>query len=801
MIKSFTAFFIINFYSFILVAQNGTIKGRVYNYINNEPIPFANIVIKGTQEGVVSDLEGNYVFSNIKPGLYNFEAFVIGFKNKVAYEIEVTSSKGVELDFPLEQSTQELTEVEVKASPFNKTEESPLSLRTIGVAEIQRSPGGNRDISKVIQNLPGVASTPSFRNDIIIRGGAPNENRFFLDGVEIPNINHFATQGSSGGPVGMLNVNFINEVDYYAGAFPANRGNSLSSVFEFKQKEGNQEKLSGNFMLGSSDVGLTLDGPIGKKQNFIFSVRRSYLQFLFTALKLPFLPTYNDYQLKHTIKFNQKNQVSIISIGALDDFAFNTSANKGVTDSATINRNTYILGNIPLSKQWNYAVGAVYKHFSVNSYQTIVVSRNSLNNTATKYFNNEELANNLLLRYTSRETENKIRIENFVRTNHFKINYGLGFEHVEYTNATFNKQVIVAGNNSTLDFNSKLTFQKYAAFAQISKVFFSRLTTSLGLRSDANNYSSEMANPLDQLSPRLSLSYALTEKFNINFNTGRYYQLPAYTIMGYKNNANDFINKANGLKYISVNHIVGGLEYNSSFNSKITVEGFYKTYQNYPFSLINNVSLANLGADFGVIGNEPVTSTSKGRTYGIEFLFQQKLSKGFYGILSYTYVKSEFSGNSGKYIPSAWDFGNILNLVGGKRFKNNWELGLKFRYSGGAPYTPVNVGVSSLKNVWDVLGQGVLDYSQLNTQRSPANHQVDIRLDKRYYFTKWLLNIYIDVQNVYANKVVQPSFIDVVRDLNGKPVTDSNNPALYQTKLVANTSSTVLPSIGIMIQF
>ena len=157
----------------------------------------------------------------------------------------------------------------------------------MSATEIERLPGANRDVSKVIAALPGVAARATFRNDIIIRGGSPGENKFYLDGIEVPNINHFATQGSSGGPVGLLNVNFIREVEFYSGAFPANRANGLSSVLSFKQKDGNKDALITNFALGSSDAALTFDGPIGDKGDFIFSVRRSYLQFLFAALKLP----------------------------------------------------------------------------------------------------------------------------------------------------------------------------------------------------------------------------------------------------------------------------------------------------------------------------------------------------------------------------------------------------------------------------------------------------------------------------------------------------------------------------------
>ncbi len=796
----FRVFIILSGHAF---TQETKVVGKVINYINNEPIPFCNVVIQGSTTGSVTDLEGNFVINNIQPGIYNFEASCLGFNKKILFEIEVTKSKVVQLTFALEESATKLEEVQVTASPFNKTEESPVSLRTIGVAEIQRAAGGNRDISRVIQNLPGVAANASFRNDIIIRGGAPNENRFYLDGVEVPNINHFATQGSSGGPVGLLNVNFINEVDYYAGAFPANRGNALSSVFEFKQKEGNSKKIAGNFMLGSSDIGLTLDGPTGKNSNFIFSVRRSYLQFLFSALKLPFLPTYNDYQYKHTFKLNSKNQISIISLGALDNFRINASANDGVTDSATLNRNNYVLGNIPINNQWNYTFGVVYKHFSKNSFQTIVLSRNMLNNSTTKYTDNDDTnPDNLLLNYSSVEAENKFRFENTVRKNGFKVNYGVNFEHVYYTNNTLNRQLIIGGLPTEFTFNSSLRFNKYGVFYSISKGLLNqRLMASVGLRSDFADYSSDMSNPLQQLSPRVSLSYSITEKWSLNFNTGRYFQLPAYTILGFRDANGNLVNKSNNIRYISVDHIVGGVEYNPTNYSKITVEGFYKKYNDYPFSLRDSISLANLGADFGVIGNEPVNSSSFGRSYGLEVLIQQKLSKGFYGIIAYTFVKSEFSNSAGKYIPSAWDFGHIINLSGGKKFKRNWELSMRFRLSGGAPYTPFDVNTSSLISVWNVRGSGVLDYDQLNTLRLPFTHQMDVRIDKRWYFNTWNLNVYFDVQNFYANEIVQAPFLDVVRDNSGKPLINPSNPSSYTTQLIENSSTTVLPTLGIMLEF
>ena len=607
----------------ISYSQSGVLKGYVKDATSNEEIPFANVYVEQLNSGVATNFDGFFEFKDMKPGLYTIKCTFVGYESKTFAEINVNPNKPTILNIKLVESSTSLDVVEITVSPFQKSEESPVSKRSISATEIYRNPGGNRDISKVIQSLPGVASTVSFRNDIIIRGGAPNENRFYLDGIEIPNINHFATQGSSGGPVGMINVNFIREVDLYSGAFPANRGNALSSVMEFKQIDGNPDRIASSLTVGSSDFGITLDGPINDKTSFVLSARRSYLQLLFSAIGLPFLPTYNDLQFKTKTKLNDKNQITIIGLGAIDDFVLNTGINDNETDREVIERNNYILGYIPVTTQWNYAVGLNWTHFKEKSFQNFILSRNHLNNRSVKYKDNVEINENLLQDYLSEEIETKFRFENTMRNNGWKLNFGTGLEAVTYKNNTFQK-IIFQNLPDTLDFNSELNFIKTSLFGQISKkAFDNKIIASFGLRTDQNSYSKQMSNPLKQLSPRFSLAYALGEKSSLNFNIGQYFQLPAYTVMGYRNNNNDLINKENEITYINNKHLVFGIETNPGNFSKLTVEGFYKKYDNYPFLLKDSISLANLGGDFGVIGNEAVSSTSEGRSYGVEFLAQK----------------------------------------------------------------------------------------------------------------------------------------------------------------------------------
>lgn len=794
-----TAFFILT--SLISFTQTGKISGRVFNSSNNESLPFSKVIVVDQQKGAICLDDGSFVIENLSPGVYSFKATSSGFQELIINDITVTNARTVELNFPLEPIVREQKEVTVKAKTFTKVSESPVSLRTLNATEIERQPGAGRDVSKVLQALPGVASRATFRNDIIIRGGSPGENKFYLDGIEVPNINHFATQGSSGGPVGLLNVNFIREVDFYSGAFPANRANGLSSVISFKQKDGNPDALITNFAIGSSDAALTFDGPLGKKADFIFSARRSYLQFLFAALKLPFLPTYNDSQFKLNYRINQKNKLTFIGLGALDQFALNTKVNDKVTDSIQREYNDYILGNIPSQNQWNYTVGVNWTHFSKNGYQNVVASRNMLKNNSVRYLDNVETEANKLLDYSSFEAENKFRFEHTYLKNGWRINAGVGYEYVRYNNETFNR-IAIMGVPVTIDYSSDLYVSKGALFGQVSKALLNeRLNLSLGLRSDFSTYSKSLMNPIDQLSPMLSVNFRLTEKWSLNGNIARFHQLPAYTILGYRDSNGVLVNKANDVKYIRADHLVLGTEYLTDFNSRFTVEGFYKKYSRYPYSVVDSISLANLGSDFGVVGNEAVTSTSSGRSYGLEFLYQQKMIKGFYGIVAYTFVTSEFKDKNDVYIPSSWDSKHVVSLTGGKRFNKGWEVGLRWLFSGGAPYTPYDVATSSLKQVWDVNGRGILDYNQLNAQREQAYHQLNVRVDKKIYLEKFSLNFYLDIQNLYGQKTKVAPILLVVKDASGQPVTDPSDPSRYLTKEVEQTSGILQPSIGIIIEF
>lgn len=782
-------------------AQTVVIKGRVLDAANNQGLGGARIGVLKSNAETVADSLGFFKLDGLAPGFYVLTATANGYKQGYGAEMLFTFDKSPFVTIELESEIVKIGGATVVRSALQRRNaESPVSAQQLSIREIERNPGGNRDISKIVQSLPGVISIPGFRNDIIIRGGAPVENKFYLDGIEIPVINHFQTQGSTGGPVGVLNVNFIKEVNFYTGAFPVNLANGTSAVVDFKQMEGNADKAKFRFTLGSSDLGFTADGPLSKKVNFIASARQSYLQGLFTLLKLPILPNFIDYQTRVQINFDDKRSLTLIGLGAIDYFRLNEKVNEGITDSVKLKTNRYTLGNVPIYGQQNYTVGAVYTQYRKKGKEQIFLSRSHLKNAIEKYVNNDNSKpENKLLDYTSREGENKLRVEWSRRKGAWRILGGGGGEYATYSVNSFTRFATPAGAQ-TVTVNSVLDVVKYAAFFRGSRTVGEGTLISGGLRLDGNSYNKAMANALANPSVSLSVSIPLGNVLYWNMNAGQFRQLPSYTVLGFRNAAGNLAN-VDRLKYTVCRQLVAGLQYNQGSSTKITFEGFYKRYSNYPFNLQDSISLGNLGADFAVVGNAPVSSNGNGRAYGTEFLVQRRSKSGLYGIMSYTLAWSFFEDKNNKWVRSAWDSRHTVVLTGGYKLKRNWEVGAKWRLVTGRPYTPVNVSASLLKQNWDVAGQAIADYSQLNAGRLSNFTQFDIRVDKVWYFKRSSLNLYMDIQNLFNSQYKGPNTLIAAQNADGSLRTDPNNSNAYQADYIPNTTGTVLPTIGVIFDF
>lgn len=812
--KGFFILFIATFACFTVHAQNlgpvGSISGTVKDKNTQQPIPSVSVSLEGKEIGTVTDIEGAFTIEGIPPGTYNVLVKSIDYRPVTVFNVVVTTGNSEVLNIEMEQNTINLNTVVIRSNPFNKSAESPLSVQTLSAQEIKSNPGGNFDVSRVIQAFPGVGGTSGsvggYRNDIIIRGGAPNENVYYLDGIEVPVINHFATQGSAGGPTGIINISFINNVELYTSAFPAKYDNPLSGVLKLTQRKANPDRVQHNVRLSATEFAYTVDGPIKKdKLTFMASARRSYLQLLFKALQIPIQPSYWDFQYKIDYKISKKLSFYTLGIGAIDKFSF-------ITPDDLTAENIYILKSNPTINQWNYTNGYGLKGLTNHGYWNLTFSRNMLNNQLDKFEDNQNpVESERILKIRSTEAENKMRFEWNKYYERWSYSMGVMAQYDEFSNEYYTRvraELYDSVGNlvqpaTVVSGHPVMNMVRYGAFAQVAtKLFKERLNVSLGLRTDGNTFTKNGNNLAETLSPRLAASLLLVTNLKLNASAARYYKIPPYTILAFQQ-AGNYVNKDS--RYIQSDHLVAGFEYLPRTDMRFTLEGFYKKYSYYPVSVRDGISLANKGGDFNVLGNEPVLFSGQGRSYGVEFQFQQKLTKNFFAILSYTYYRSEFTNLDGNYYPASWDNRHLLSFIGGYKFKHNYELGVKFRYQGGSPYTPFDPVASQINYL--SIGSGIADYTQFNSMRLGAFHAMDVRLDKKWNFRKWLFDLYLDVTNVYGSK--QPRYPQYTFErtadnsafatTDGKPVKpDGSNAVPY---IIRDSDPVIIPTLGFIVAF
>lgn len=773
-----------------VLAAEYQIKGVVIDKSTRQPLEFVNVLVVGLGIGASTDANGNFLITQVPPGIYRLQASFLGYKTELTPEYRVNHVTPY-VQIELEEENASLNEVVVTASPFQKVPESPVSLRVIGLQEIEKAPGANRDISKVVQNYPGVAFSPmGYRNDLIVRGGGPSENRFYLDGVEIPNINHFSTQGASGGPVGLIDADLIRSVKFYSGAFPADKGNALSSVLDFSLRDGDMERNSLKATLGASEVSLSSNGHIGNKTSYLVSVRQSYLQALFKILGLPFLPAYTDASFKIKTRFDSHNELTLLGLGGIDRMKLNLGIEGEDAE--------YMLSYLPEINQETYTVGGVYRHYSQRHVQSIVLSQSYLNNRNVKYRDNDESSEeNLTLRLGSIEQETKLRMENTSSWSVWKVKAGFDLNYSRYKSNEYRK--VFANALREYDYHTDLSLWRWGMFASVDYAAPDKsFTASMGVRTDGNNYSDKMKELWRQLSPRLSVSYRLVEGLALSGHVGLYYQLPSYTALGFKGEEGEYVNRH--LDYISVSQESLGLSWTPNENMELSVEGFYKLYGHMPFSLSDQIPLSCKGNDYGTIGNEALSSEAKGRSYGVELMFKWLLAQKLNLSSSLTIFKSEFKdGEQGSYVPSAWDNRFILNMSGTYNFPKHWSLGAKVSCIGGSPYTPYDVEKSSLVEAWNVQGRAYYDYSRYNQERLPVFGQLDVRVDKTFYLKKCMLGFYLDIQNITASKLRQPDALMSTGQIENPSAPLSEQR--YVMKSIRQESGTLLPTLGITFEY
>lgn len=708
----------------VWAAAGYPVRGRVIDRLSREPVAYAAVTITGQPgKGAMTDSLGRFEILQVKPGIYSLTASFIGYRTVVTPEYQV-SARTPFIEIEMEEEPEHLNEVVVRPSPFRRTIESPVSMQVIGMREIEKSPGSNRDVSRIVRSYPGVSFSPiGYRNDLIVR-------------------------------------------------------------------DGDLERQTFKATLGASEVSLSGSGHVGKKTTYLFSVRQSYLQFLFKLLGLPFLPNYIDGQLKVKTRFSERDELTFLGLVGIDNMKLNLDE-KG-------EENEYLLSYLPRIQQETFTVGAVYRHYAGRHVQSVALSHNYLNNRNTKYRNNDESTpDNLTLRLRGVEQKTTLRFENRSYLGRWTLREGAELNYSTYHNKTL--QRTYQQEAELLDYRTYLGIVGWgffvgADYASADK----RLTVSMGVRADGCDYSAEMERFWKQLSPRVSASYALSDSWSVSGSAGLFYQLPPYTALGYKDNTGELVNR--GLEYMRVLQSAVGVNWRLRDRLVVSLEGFYKYYTNIPLSVADDVPLTCKGNDYGTSGDELLVSSAQGRAYGLELMVRWQLPDRFNLVGALTVFSSEYrSRHDAKYIPSAWDNRFVANISGTYDFSRGWSVGAKLSAIGGTPYTPYDVDKSSLVEAWNASGRPYYDYSKYNTGRLDAFAQLDVRVDKVFYFRKCMLGIYVDLQNVTFSKLRQPDVLmstGVIENPSAPP-----SEQRYKMKYIRQASGTLVPTLGVTVEF
>ncbi|MDH3267575.1 MAG: TonB-dependent receptor [Ignavibacteria bacterium] len=709
-------------------SQEATISiyGKVIDVLTKETLIGANVIILGTDFGAATNNQGEFSIINVPPNTYQIRASVIGYNSLTKTDISIMPGRPAQVDFELTVTAIELEGVVVQSDFFTRNPIEVNSTKGFNNEEIRRSAGGFEDVVRAVSVLPGVAQADPGRNDLIVRGGGPSENLYLIDGIPVQNINHFGTQGATGGPLSYVNLDFVSGTTFSTGGFSVLNGDKLSSVLTIDFREGRKDKIGGKGTISATQFGLDIEGPVTSNSTFIVSARRSYLDFIFKAADFSFVPEYYDGFAKYDWKLDNRNSISFLLIAAFDNVKYFNDTEDQRYD------NSRILG----SDQTQYATGISFRHLFNNGFLNLTLNRNYVDYNTQQ---NDSLLNPIFIN-NSLEKENTLKADLTYKISDItELNVGASGQLINFDADIFVPEFISTLGDSipTTSINANNNYNKLAAYTNFNFLILDRLNLNLGIRAD---YFSPLKTKTF-FSPRFSASFRLTDITSLTFSTGVYHQAPSYIWL-----VGDEINLE--LKNIRVNQYVLGLDQYLSADALLRVEGFLKDYSDYPTSLRRTyLIMANTGAgfagsdeNFASFGLDPLNSDGTGLARGFEVSLQKKLSETpYYGILSLTYSEANFTALDKVERIGSYDQTWIFNISGGYKIDEEWEVATKFRYSTGKPYTPYST-------------DGTQSVEQINSIRFPVNHSLDVRVDKRWFFSGWTLITYVDIQNIYNRK-------------------------------------------------
>jgi len=759
-----------------LTQTTGEITGTVLDERTKEPLVGVNVILLDTQLGSSTDLNGTYLIRRVPVGTYRLRFDYIGYNSIIKTDVVVKSAKPTTLNAELLQTYLEGEAVTVTAGYF--VEEEKIQPSTIGLTreEIRRFPGGFEDVVRTVSTLPGVAINASGgRNDLLVRGGGPSENLYIINNIEVPNINHFGSQGNSSGSLSFVNLDFVDDVTFSTGGFGAQYGDKMSSVLSLTMLDEQLRQFESKWTISATQYGVNFESPLKEKGSLIFSARRSYLDLVFKAAGLPFVPVYTDFNILGNYQISPKDKIFVLGLSAIN----NVDRDQNTLENRI--RNAGLLDN----SQYQGIAGMNYRRLLGHGYVDLTFSHHLF-----RYrFSQIDAQEIEYFKSRADEREYILKAEHYwVVSNTLGIRSGLSSKTGLNENTTTfadtiydrsGNRVPVAAIGVPPETTTKASAQKFATFTSIDWLIHPRFNLNLGLRLDYYDF----LNQSTYLAPRFSAKYKLLEKLSLRLSGGIYYQSPAYVWV-----ANP-LNKQ--LKALKNQMGVVGWDYLIRDDLRLSVEGFYKNYRDLPTGVIPGVTdyivLTNTGTGFGgrqddfqSFGYYQLVSEATGQAYGLEFLLQKKFSSiPLYGLFSVSYSKSEVTARNGRTYPGQYDQRFILNLSGGYIFNSKWEIAGKFRYFSGVPHTPIYRPSENPLNPGSIENLPV----EYLAARTRAGHHLDIRIDRYFNFRGQTLIVYLDIQNIYAFKIPQRPSYD-----------------FWEDRISDSSDITILPSIGISLE-
>lgn len=711
-----------------LIAQpavyTGRIDGRVADAETQAPLAGANVSVPNTSMGAASDEDGRFIIFNVPVGNYSVRFDYIGYEPVIKTDVIVRSQRTTNVNAELQMQAVETEAVTVTAGYFPPDEDEPVSAIRFSSEEIRRAPGSAGDVSRILMSLPSTAMVNDQSNGLIVRGGNPMENTFFIDNIEIPNINHFPDQATSSGPIGLVQVDFIEDVQFFSGGFPVVYGDRLSSVMDITFREGNRNAYDAQLDLNFAGFGGAAEGPLGGKGSWMAAVRRSYLDLLVETVDVgtSVAPRYGDVQGKIALNLSPKHKLTFLGLFGDDH---NAPDRETGLENDMIHYGSQNIAERTAGVNWRAL-------WNKRGY-----SNTSLSMTQQKF--DEAWYETSTGLYASRNHSDE-RAVKFRNVNHFRPAPSAAFDfgaEGKWLHSDFDNQAAATTNalgDSVPEWrlNQTRTAVQAAGFVNTILNPLRKLTVTMGVRGD---YFSE--NREGTLSPRASLSWQVNPLTRITGSAGLFTQaLPLLLLSRRAENSR--------LRNPQSLHLILGVEHLLSPDTRLTVEVYQKTYSRFPVDP-DQPALFILDDRHTASGGR-LEDTGKALSRGVEILIQKKLARDFYGLASAAFFRSRYRGADRVWRNRRYDNRVILSVEGGYKPDRNWEFSLRWIYAGGAPYTPLDTEASAR------LHRMVLDGSRIHAERFPAYHSMNVRFDRRFHFSGSNLIFYVSVWNVYNRK-------------------------------------------------